>query len=456
MFRSVRGLVNIRGELFASTFSYGITSAIKLLSSLVLTRLLSPSAYGVFGILLSLIFITELMSDVGTTALLIRHPRGGEARFVHTLWTVRLIRSALNFGILFVAAPLLARLYQTPVLTTALRIFSVQFLLTGLESLAFSLAQRDRKARITNYSELIAGAISTVGTIVMATAFRNYLALVFGSLLNRALLVIASYFFYRNIGVGIAFDRQAIREQFKFARFILPSSLLTIVLSQYDKLLIVKLFSLSVLGVYTIAGNFLGPITGVIVHNARVILYPRCSEYFRCDRATALARYYGENTRLLLIGVMLPALLAGLAPALIAILYDARYSGASTILVVMGMGAIIGAFQNASENLLVASGRTHFVLVINIIRLCTAVPAALLGAYLFGFTGFLWFSQGALAFIPFAYFFYKQRTYGLIDLPNEARRLAAALVVFLACLAVSHALLAVIPPGWLHLHLKRH
>lgn len=455
MLRSVLRLVNVRGELFASTFSFGVTSAIRLMSSLVLTRLLNPAAYGVFGILLSLIYITELMSDVGTTALLIRHPQGAEVRFVHSLWTVRLIRSTFNFGLLFVAAPVLARLYETPVLTTALRIFSVQFLLSGFESLSFSLAQRDRKARIANYAELICGTIATAFTIGMATVLRSYLALVLGTLLNRALLTIGSHFFYRDIGVRIAFDRKAIAEQFKFTRFVLPSSLLTIVLSQYDKLLIVKLFGLSILGVYTIAWNMLAPVGGIIMHNARVILYARCAEYFRTNSATARMRYYTENTRLLVLGATLPALLGGLGPILVAVLYDARYTRAGAILSIIGLASIVSAFQNASENLLVASGRTHFILIGNVIRLCTVVPAALLGSYLFGFEGFLWFSQGAVLF-PLAYNLYKQGTFGLLNLPDETKRLAVALAVFLACFAVSHALLTVIPPGLLHLHLRRH
>jgi lipopolysaccharide exporter len=455
MLRFVLRLVNVRGELFASTFSFGVTSGIRLVSSVVLTRLLNPAAYGVFGILLSLIYITELLSDVGTTALLIRHPQGGEVRFVHTLWTVRLVRSTFNFALLFLAAPVLARLYETPVLTTALRIFSVQFLLGGFESLSFSLAQRDRKARIANYAELIAGAVSTAFTIAMATIFRGYLALVLGTLLNRALLTMGSHFFYRNIGVRIVFDRKAIAEQFKFTRFVLPSSLLTIVLSQYDKLLLVKFFGLSLVGVYTIAWNMLSPVSGIIMHNARVILYARCAEYFRTNSGTARKRYYTENTRLLVLGAMLPALVGGLGPILVAILYDARYARAGAILSVIGLGAIISAFQSASENLLVASGRTHFILVGNVIRLFTVLPAALLGAYLFGFEGFLWCSLGA-TLLPLAYNLYKQGTFGLLNLPDELKRLTAAIAVFLACFAVSHALLAVIPPGLLHLHIRRH
>ena len=143
--RSIMRLLNFRKELFASTFSYGTTAVIKLGSSLVLTRLLSPDAYGVFGILLSFSFMVEMMSDVGTIGLLIRDPRGDEPRFVHTLWTIRLLRSMFNFALLMLGAPFLASLYHTPALTNPLRLLSVWFLLNGAESMSSASRYAIRK-----------------------------------------------------------------------------------------------------------------------------------------------------------------------------------------------------------------------------------------------------------------------------------------------------------------------
>jgi lipopolysaccharide exporter len=448
-------LVNFKGELFASTFTYGVTAVIRLGSSLVLTRLLSPEAYGVFGILMSFLFMIELMSDVGTVGLLVRHPRGGDVKFIHTVWTVRLIRCLVNFSLVFFGAPLIAHIYQTPILTGAFRALSFWFLLVGAESMSFVLAQRDQRARIGNYAEMASNAVMTIFVIGAAAILRNHFALIFGALLQRALMTVASHFYYRNVGVGIAFDREALTDQFRFARFVLPSSVLTIVLSQYDKIVLLKLFNLALLGVYGIAGNMLGPISGVILHNARVVLYARCSEYFRTNRATARERYYAENLRLVMIGLILPASVAGFSQSIVAILYDSRYTMVGPILMITGLGAVIIAVQNASENLLVASGRTHIVLVANVIRLCTVIPAALLGYFLYGFYGFLSFS--AAATIPLlVYFFWQQKRFGLLDLASELRRLLVALLVFLVCLAASHLLLKVLPAGWLHLGLTRH
>jgi lipopolysaccharide exporter len=447
--------VNFKGELFSSTFTYGVTAAIKLGSSLVLTRLLSPEAYGIFGILLSFLFIIELMSDVGTVGLLIRHERGNEVKFIHTIWTVRLIRCSLNFCIVFFGAPIIAVLYKTPLLTSAFRTLSFWFLLMGAESMSFVLAQRDRRARIANYSDMASSAVMTLFVIGVASVLKNHFALIYGALLQRALLMIASYFFYRDVGIGLAFDRQALAEQFRFARYVLPSSLLTIVLSQYDKIVLLKLFNLTILGVYGIAQNMLGPISGVIVHNARVVLYARCAEYFRTNRETARSRYYTENQRLLMVGTILPAAIAGFSQSIVAILYDTRYVMVGPILMITGLATIFVAFQYASENLLVASGRSYVVLLSNVIRLCTIIPASLLGYYFFGFYGFLWFNLAAM--IPLVlYFFWEQKRSGLLDVASELRRMGEALVIFLLCLGASQLVLKFFPEGWMHLGLKRH
>ena len=447
-------LINFKGELFSSTFTYGLTAVIRLGSSLVLTRLLSPEAYGIFGILFSFLFVVELLSDVGTVGLLVRHERGNDPKFIHTVWTVRLIRCTINFCIIFFGAPLIAALYKTPLLTSAFRTLSFWFLFMGAESMSFILAQRDQRARISNYADLASSVAMTIFVIGVASVLKNHFALIYGALLQRALLMIASYFFYRNIGVGLAFDRQALTEQFRFARYVLPSSLLTIVLSQFDKIVLLKLFNFTIVGVYGVAQNMLAPISGIIIHNARVVLYARCSGYFRLNRENARSRYYSENNRLLMIGTILPAMIAGFSQSIVSILYDARYAMVGPILMITGLATILVAFQYASENLLVASGRSYVVLLSNVIRVCTIIPASLLGYYCFGLYGFLWFNLAGM--VPLLlYFFWEQKRSGLLNLASEIRRMGVALAVFLLCLAASQLVLKLFPEGWLHLGLKR-
>jgi O-antigen/teichoic acid export membrane protein len=455
LIQRIKPIVNFKGELFSSTFSYAAISLIRLGSSLILTRLLTPQVYGIFAIIFSLLTMIELLSDVGPRALLIRSPRGNEPRFVHTLWTLRLVRGGVNFCIMFFGAPLIALIYDQPVLTGALRALSPIFLLSGLESMAFILAIRDRRSRISNYADLVSTALMTIVSVILAYFLRNQFAVIYGVLVQRAVLMVGSYFFYRNIGVGIAFDREAVAEQFRFARFVLPSSLLFAVVSQYDKVILLRLFDLSLLGVYGIASNLNSPVVGLIAHNAQTILYARCAESFRTDRVTACSRYYRENRRLLALGVILPAAVAGFAELIVTVLYDRRYAAAGFILMVLGLGSIVAAFQNASENLLVASGRTHTVLVANVIRVCSLIPITLLGYYLFGFNGFLWFTL--LATVPVLTYYHQQQSkLGLVSWRDELTLLAIALLVFLLCFTSSHLLMRFVPAASLHLRLRRH
>jgi len=447
--------IDIKGELFSSTLTYGLTAVIRLASSLILTRLLNPSAYGVVAILFSVAFMLELVSDVGTIALLIRHPRGSERRFIHTVWTVRLLRSGLNFLLLYAFAPLIAELYQTPLLAAALRLYSFTFLLSGVQSMSFVLAQRDQRSRISNYADLITSAMMTVVVIGLATVVKDHYAFIYGILFQRLLMTIASYFYYREVGVAIAFDREAVAEQFKFARVVMPSSILTIVLSQYDKVVFLKLFDLALLGVYGVAGSMIAPVGGLIMRNCRVVLYARCADYFRTNRATAATRYYGENRRLLAMGTLLPAAIAGLAPSIVALLYDSRYAQAGEILMAFGLVTVLSSFASPSENLLVAAGRTGVVLTANLVRLITIPASTLLGYHLLGFNGFLWASVVANA-VVLAYYYGEQRRQGLLDARAEWVRFGWALGTFVVCVVVSNLLLHFMPAGLLQHALKRH
>jgi O-antigen/teichoic acid export membrane protein len=455
--RFVLKIFNFKSELFASTFTYGLSILIKLGSTLVLTRLLDPSAYGVIGILFSVAFTVELLSDVGATGLLIRSARGDEKKFVHTVWTIRLIRSFVNFGLLYAASPVIAQIYGLPALTDALRLFAFYFPLAGLESMAFILAQRHQRAKIGNYVDLGTSAVMTIFVITIAPMVKDYRVFIYGVLLQRFLTLVISHCYYREIGVGFAFDREAAKEQFNFGKFVLPSSLLTIVLSQYDKVVLLKLFDLSLLGIYGLAVNMIGPIANLIIHNCRVVLYPRCAQYFRSSPDIVKHRYYSENSKLFAIVTYPPAVIAGFSSTIVALLYDSRYQSAAIVLMAMGIGTVFSSLQNTSENLLVAAGHTRAVLGANIVRLVSLAPTTLTGYYFFGFPGFIW--GGMFGNIPILYYYYRlQHRSKLLDLWFEAKRLLYAGAVFLVCLAASSLIAPHIPPDFVRhvFHLKAH
>jgi O-antigen/teichoic acid export membrane protein len=438
-------MINLRGELFATAVSFGAISILKLLSSVILTRLLYPEAYGIVTMVASVAFVMEMLSDVGVVGLMVRHERGEEQTFINAMWTIRLLRGVINAVILFLIAPLLARLYGAPALEGALRIFSGWFVIYGLESMSFALAVRRQNSRLVNYTELAATVGSTVFVIIVSYFWRDHRGMVWGMLVNRALITAASFLFYRDKRPRVQFDRGVTRVSMAFARYTVPSSLVTLFVSQFDKFVFLKLFPMQLLGLYGLAGNIAGPIDALISKITRSVLYPRCAANFRREPATVRDKYYSENVKLVLFILFMPAALAGAAQLIVHVLFDHRYAYAWVILQAFALRGMLGAMASLSENVLVATDTPRPLLIGNLLRAAWLVPGSLLGWHFAGFTGFLY--MAALETLPALLFFlWLQHRRGLMIPKYEALKLAFMGVVFLASLAVCSQLIAIVPP----------
>src|ERR1700689_5244534 len=112
--------VNLKGDLFATALSFSAQAVLKLGSSIILTRILQPEAYGIITILMSILFAVEMLSDLAVPPFIIRDPNGEEPRFLNTAWPIRLARSLINFAIVFAFASLISSLYGAQALKAPL------------------------------------------------------------------------------------------------------------------------------------------------------------------------------------------------------------------------------------------------------------------------------------------------------------------------------------------------
>jgi lipopolysaccharide exporter len=433
------GMVNVRGDLFATAASFAGLLVIKLVSSMVLTRLLYPEAYGIVTLVATIAFMFEMVSDVGTAGLMVRHERGDDRAFIDTVWTLRLVRGVINAALLYALAPLLARLYGSPELTEALRIFSAFFVVHGLESLAFLLAVRRRRARLMSYCELAAAAASTAFVITWSYFQRDWHGMVYGMVFNRAFMAVASWFFYREDRPRPRFEREALAASMGFARYTLPSSLVSLASAQFDKLVFLRLFDMQMLGLYGLAAGITGPVDSLVMRISRSVLFPRCADNFRRDPGSVRERYYRDNVKLLMLLLALPAALAGAATFVVQLLYDPRYAYAAVIVHAFALRAMVAALAHPAENLLVATGTPRPALVGNVLRLTWLVCGSLTGYWFAGFAGFLW--MAVLSGLPaLAYFLWLQHRRGFLIWRYEALKLGYMAAVFLLSWGVSSEL----------------
>jgi lipopolysaccharide exporter len=438
-------VINFRGDLFATTFTFGLQAFIRLLSSLILTRVLLPEAYGIITILLSVLYVITNILDTNVSLFIVRDKNAEEPRYLNTAWTMRFGRSLLSGAVLFLCAPLVAtKIYNLPELTLPLRVFSLWFLLDGFESMSFALAVRRKQARLQMYSELAASLLSTAFSIFYCYRYHTFWGIAFAILLNRLIMTVLSHQFYRELRPRLFIDLAAAREILVYSKFTIPSSLLTLSLTQFDKVVFLRLFDLRLLGLYGLAGNIAGSIETLITKISQSVLYPRCAHNFRDHPDTAVKLYYTENTRLFACMLAMPAAVAGAAHLIIALLYDSRYSEAGSVLQAFAIRAVFLSFASPAEDLLISAGQFHVILVGNILRASWIVVGSLIGYYLWGFIGFV-YGLSLSGLPPLAYYLWLQKSKNMLIVKHELYKAAFALVVGITSYIGSALFLAAFP-----------
>jgi len=437
--------VNIRGDLFATAFTFSLQALIRLVSSLVLTRVLLPEAYGIITILVSILYVIANIFDTNVALFIVRDKNAEKPRYLNTAWTMQLSRSVLSGAVLFVCAPLIAtKIYDLPNLIVPLRVFSLMFLIGGFESMAFALAIRRKQARLQMYSELAASLLSTSFSIVYCYRYHTFWGMAFGMLINRLIMTVLSYQFYPELRPRLFFDLVAAREILVYSKFTIPSSFLTLGLNQFDKVVLLRLFDLRLLGIYGLASNIAGSIETLISKISQAVLYPRCAHNFREHPDTATKRYYTENTRLFAGILAMPAAVSGAAHLIITLLYDSRYSEAGSVLQALGIRAVLLSFASPAEDLLISAGQFHVILVGNVLRTAWIILGSLIGYYFLGFLGFV-YALSLSGLPPWLYYLWLQKSKGMLIAKYELYKAAFALGIGVTSYAGSALFLALFP-----------
>lgn len=362
-----------------------LSNLLRAVSSVVLTRLLAPEVFGIAGAIASVSFSLALMSDLGFQAFVVRHQDGDRARFLDTVWTIQIIRSAMLTLLMLALAHPIAALIDRPELAPLIAASSFIFLVEGVASLTLLTALRHRMILRLSLLELAVTVVQIVVAALLAWAWRDYWAILGALLFAAALKSFASYLIFPDAFRRFAFDRRYLGDLWRFARFVTGSSIITLVLMQSDKLVLAGLMPLDRFGLYVLAGNLAtAPLAFASAYASRV-LYPHYSQAWR-DNVPDLRRCFYEKRWLpSLLYTFAAGGLIGSAPLIVAILYDPRYAGAALYLQLLAITPLFALASNAANEALTATGRisaTFQASIAKLLWLAVAAPA-----------GYMWWQE---------------------------------------------------------------
>jgi O-antigen/teichoic acid export membrane protein len=350
---AIRGSIWTMGGIAASQL-------IRLVSNLILTRLLFPAVFGQMSLVFIFIQGLQMFSDVGIGPAIVQNPRGEHPRFLNTAWTIQAGRGFLLWiGSWIIAWPV-ASFYEQPILRWLIPAAGLTAVLAGFEPTSMhTMRRRLQLGRIT-LVDLGSQVVGTIATVALAAVFRWAVgpddpragwAMVGGTLVGGVARLALAYSILPSLRHRFELERDALGVLFGFGRWIFVSTLLTFLAGQADRLVFGKMIPMAMFGVYGMFSRARLPLS---LGGAAVV------------------------TGLIACG-----------PFLVRVMYDARYAEAGWILQFLAAGTLIQSLECTLGAALLAEGETAWVAASNGAKLLGVLALMPLGFHLWGFPGAL-------------------------------------------------------------------
>ena len=402
--------------------------ALRLASSLVLTRLLLPEDFGLMAAAGTAYFALVMCSDLGVWQTIVRTDRADDARLLGTAWTVQLGRAALLALVVLGFAAMLeagrglgvfaaATVYGDARLAPIVAVFALCALVQGGESMKLALAQRELQGRLLARLELLSQLVATAVTVALASATQSVWSLPAGTLAASLVRTAMSHWGLSGPSIRPGWDRAAAAEILGFGRWIFLSSMLGFAAAHGEKILLGASLSTASFGLFSVASALLAAAAGVQSSVNAQVVYPSLSLALRAD-PLALRQMVGRVQQGvdLLLGVLSGLLLVA-GPSIVGLLYSGRFQAAGWMLQCLAPG-LLALRHQVVEQIMFAQGKPVWVSANNALRVVALLVFVPGGAALAGERGALLGAMASqFASWPLSLWF-KQRS-GLLCLATE-------------------------------------
>lgn len=414
---------------------FGGTKVLRLISNLILTRILFPEAFGLMALVGVFIAGLEMLSDTGIKSSIIQSKRGHDPIYLNTAWTVQILRGFLLWLAACAVAGPAAAFYGEQMLAQLLPVAALSIVLQGFMSTKEATANKE--IRLGRLMALGLGA-RTIGiglNIVLALILNSVWALVFGSLLQYLIKVILTHTVLPGVRNRLMWDWEVFWDLFHFGKYIMLGTAAAFLIQQGDKAILGKFVSLADLAVYNI-GWMLAAVA--VTFNrvfGRRILFPLYAEMRVNEQASNRNKI--AKLRYLVTGVMLMVsfLLALVGDWLIQLLYLPAYYLAGPILVLVALASMPAIITAAYTEVLLSTGNSRGFTVILTVNAVLQVIFLFVGVQAWGLMGAIIAPPLAIVLVyPLTVWFVRR--YGVWDPRHDGLYILLVALAWIVTLSV--------------------
>lgn len=244
-----QSISGIKWTSLSSAF-IGIISIVQLS---ILTHYLSPSDYGLMAIVMVVIGFSRLFLDMGISNSIIHNQNISQEQLSSLYW-LNIFSGILLFFIVSGVSFLISSFYKEPELVKLVIILSTTFIIFSFGNQYKVLLQKELQFNLLAKIEIVALVTSFIVAVLSAINGYGVYALVFANL-TVAIISSGLYLYYgmKNHHILLIYKYQEIKKFINFGLFQMGENTLNYFYSQFDVILIGRLFGIESLGIYSVA-----------------------------------------------------------------------------------------------------------------------------------------------------------------------------------------------------------
>lgn len=355
-----------------------LLKGVSLIISIVLARLLSPSDYGLLGMLSIFMTLSHTFIDSGFARALIQKKDCEEIDY-STAFVTNVSVSLVFYAILFFCAPLIAAFYDEPILIPLTRVVSLNFVIGS-----FNMVQRARLQSKVDFKSLakvnvIASLVSGVVGISLAFLGWGVWALV----MQHLFTVIVPFFilpYFSKWRPSLKFSKASFRGLWSFGSKLLATGTVSVIVSEISTICIGKVYKSNQLGFFTKAKGFPQMVSDVTHQVIGSVTFPVLSG-IQDEKEHFVSVYKKGLYYMALIIFPLMILLAILAKPLVLVLLTEKWLGCVAMMQWFFLARMFYPLSALNMNVLNAAGRSDLFMKVDfstipltIIMLAITIP----------------------------------------------------------------------------------
>lgn len=338
---------------------------VSLVVSIVLARILLPEDYSVVGIVTIFFAFCNVFITGGLNTALIQKKNADKEDYSTIFWT-NIIIAIVLYIVMFFFAPVIAQIYDNPLLIPVIRVMGIMFFINGIKSVLTAYTSSTLQFKKFFFSTIIGTVVSAIVGIVMAVKGYGAWALVAqqmtNSLLDTLILFKTTHF---QVLWKLSFKK--LKKLFGYGSKMFVASLISILYDQINPLIVGIKFSSTDLAFYTKGKSFPQLLNDTITSSLSAVLFPVIAKVQDDkDAVLSMTRRYMRIASY----VVFPLLIGffSVAENFVELVLTSKWLFAVPYIQIFSVSYMLNIIQTGNLEAIKAIGRSDMILKLEIIK----------------------------------------------------------------------------------------